>query len=36
VGTLENGKEASFLLLSQKDLSLKSIVFQGKEVLPNA
>jgi N-acetylglucosamine-6-phosphate deacetylase len=36
VGTLESGKEASFLLLSQKDLSLKSIVFQGKEVSPNA
>jgi len=29
-GTLDIGKEASLVLLDQKDLSVKTIVFKGK------
>jgi N-acetylglucosamine-6-phosphate deacetylase len=32
IGTLDPGKEASFVLLDQKDLSIRNIVFRGKAV----
>ena len=31
-GTLDTGKEASFVLLNKEDLSLRAIVFKGRVV----
>ena len=32
IGSLEDGKEATCVLLDEKDLSIKAIVFKGKQV----
>jgi N-acetylglucosamine-6-phosphate deacetylase len=32
IGTLDPGKDASFVLLDQDDLSIRNIVFRGKAV----
>ena len=31
-GSLENGKEASIVLLDEKDLSIRAILFKGSKV----